>query len=100
MVCPKNDPQEILALFWWDLLCNLTLSHFLGRTSKKHPVSIWSIYGHGDEDNIGHGDQDGCEAAAAEAAAGEDDDFGEHDSDNPVGKCDKDCFEHHNNAYL
>ena len=27
--------KEILTLFWWDLLCNRTLSHFLGRTSKK-----------------------------------------------------------------
>ena len=24
-----------LELFWWDLQCNLTLSHFLGRNSKK-----------------------------------------------------------------
>ena len=24
-----------LELFWWDLQCNLTLSHFLGRTVKK-----------------------------------------------------------------
>ena len=31
-----------LELFWWDLQCNLTLSHFLGRNSKKnHPVCIW-----------------------------------------------------------
>ena len=29
-----------LELFWWDLLCNLTLSHFLGRTSKKPPCMI------------------------------------------------------------
>ena len=28
-----------LELFWWDLQCNLTLSHFLGRNSQKnHPV--------------------------------------------------------------
>ena len=30
-----------LELFWWDLLCNLTLCHFLGRTGQKnHPVCI------------------------------------------------------------
>ena len=35
-------------------------------------LSIWSICGDGDEDNVDHGDQDGCEAAACEAAADED----------------------------
>ena len=32
--------KEILTLFWWDLLCNRTLSHFLGRTSKKTTLYI------------------------------------------------------------
>ena len=33
-----------LELFWWDLLCNLTLSHFLGRTSKKTPsICFWEV---------------------------------------------------------
>ena len=27
----------VMKLFWWDLLCNLTLSHFVGRNSKKTP---------------------------------------------------------------
>ena len=31
-----------------------------------------TIFGDGDEDNVDHGDQDGCEAAACEAAADED----------------------------
>ena len=91
-------------------------------------LSIWSICGDGGEDNVGHGDHNGCKAVAAEAAAGEDlggdsvdfvnwmilimvkiilmireddsgDDFDKHDSDNPVDQCDKDCFDH-NNAYL
>ena len=37
------DPKEILTLgtFFKEFTCNLTLSHFLGRTSKKnHPVAI------------------------------------------------------------
>ena len=30
-----------LELFWWDLQCNMTLSHFLGRNSQKnHPVGL------------------------------------------------------------
>ena len=38
---------QTLRKFWHflnsDLLCNLTLSHFLGRSSKKHPMksSVW-----------------------------------------------------------
>ena len=35
-------------------------------------LSIWSICGDGGEDNVGHGDHNGCKAVAAEAAAGED----------------------------
>ena len=47
LVCPINkvpDPKEILTLriFLKGFTCNLTLSHFLGQTSKKkHPV--WGI---------------------------------------------------------
>ena len=48
---PKNDkvpdPLENLTLriFWWDLQCNLTLSHFLGWNSQKnHPVHMYVLY--------------------------------------------------------
>ena len=36
------DPLEIVTLrtFWLDLLCNLTLSHFLGRNSKKNTLYV------------------------------------------------------------
>ena len=30
-----------LELFWRDLLCNLILSHFLGRTSKKNTLYLF-----------------------------------------------------------
>ena len=30
-----------LELFWWDLQCNLTLSHFLGRNSKKTTLYVY-----------------------------------------------------------
>ena len=34
-----NSDTFLFELFYWDLLRNLTLSHFLGQTSKKkHPV--------------------------------------------------------------
>ena len=33
-----------LELFWWNFLCNLTLSHFSGRTSKKKPPCIYVLY--------------------------------------------------------
>ena len=34
-----NSDTFLFELFYWDLLHNLTLSHFLGQTSKKkHPV--------------------------------------------------------------
>ena len=34
-----------LEIFWWDSLCNLTLSHFSGRTSKKnHPVYVYCLF--------------------------------------------------------
>ena len=38
LVRPKNevpDPQEILSLFRWDLLCDLTLRDFRGGPVKK-----------------------------------------------------------------
>ena len=38
-----------LELFWWDLQCNLTLSHSLGRNSiKNHPVIVSSAVLHHD----------------------------------------------------
>ena len=52
LVRPKNCHCQTLRKFWnlelcwWDLLCNLTLSQFLGRTSKKNTLYI-IIYWHG-----------------------------------------------------
>ena len=38
----KCQPLRKFWHFWWDLLCNLTLSHFLRRTSKKtHCIFQW-----------------------------------------------------------